>query len=547
MLTVERDPALFPLLSEEQIELLRPFAQEEATFNGDLLIQEGAREFDFFVVLEGSVGIYDIAGDGDLIVEHAESEFVGDTDMLSTRAAVIRAQVVRPGRVLRVPFASLKEIVACYSELSDIILGAFLLRRTRLLGMSGHGVKIIGSRYSSDTFRIREFFERNHVPYNWLDLERDAAAAELLAQFAIRPDETPILIYQNRQIYRNPSTEQIAQCTGVAVQHEQALYDLLVVGAGPAGLAASVYGASEGLKVMTLDSVGPGGQAGTSSKIENYLGFPTGISGGELASRAYTQAQKFGCTISIPQRAEQLNCQGTHLEVTLAGGTVLQARSLVIATGARYRKLDVPGMEAYEGNGIYYGATLMEAQTCGGQDAVLVGGGNSAGQGAVFLAKHARHVHLLIRGKDLSHSMSRYLIDRIEADPNITLHAETEVHALAGDGHLERITCRNRATGDLRDVETQNLFVFIGADPCTDWLSGCVALDGKGFVLTGNDLTTADLARAEWSLDRRPSMLETSLPGVFAVGDVRSGSTKRVASGVGEGSMAVSYVHQFLG
>ncbi|MEZ0372734.1 MAG: FAD-dependent oxidoreductase, partial [Candidatus Sericytochromatia bacterium] len=506
----------------------------------------GEKHFDFFVVLSGVVSISDPVAADRPITEHRAGQFTGDSDMLSERAALVNAVVTESGEVLRIPGQALKEMIKTLPEVSDILLNAFLLRREQLISMGGFGARLLGSRYSADTYRIREFFSRNHLPYTWYDVEDDPEAASLLEKFQIQPEDTPLLIVKNNQVYKNPDIQVMARCYGISDHAADVEYDLIVVGAGPAGLAASVYAASEGLRVLTVDAIGPGGQAGTSSKIENYLGFPTGISGHELATRAYAQVEKFGGTIAIPREVAHLDCDSGYVLLRFADGEELRSKALVIATGARYRKLALPELPDFEGKGVYYGATAMEAQTCANEEIILVGGGNSAGQGAVFLARVARKVHLLIRGNDLEKSMSRYLISRIEQTPNIELHRQTEISALSGAGHLESVRCLSHAIGESFEIRTQHVFSMIGALPSTDWVKDCVALDKKGFVLTGSQLTPEQLKQADWKLDRQPRMLETSLPGVYAVGDVRSDSTKRVASAVGEGSMCISFVHQFL-
>jgi thioredoxin reductase (NADPH) len=535
----------FPILTEAQIEALRSYGSEEEFADGAILFEEGDKVFDFFVVLEGAIDILQHADETPVrITRHMPGEFTGDTDMLSTRAAVIYAQAVGKTRVIRITPDKLQRVVVENSELSDLILRTFLIRRTALSASKLSPVKVIGSRFSQDTFRIKEFLSKNGQPYMWLDIDADEGVYLILEKFGVKPDETPIILYRNRDVFKNPANEAIATGLGFNVLDEE-VNDVLVIGAGPAGLAASVYAASEGLKVTTIDSEGPGGQAGTSSKIENYLGFPTGISGRELAERAYMQAQKFGANIATPREAKALACRYPLYEVEVSGDRKIITRSIVIATGAKYRKLPLENLTEYEGRGIYYGATAMEAQLCSQQDVIVVGGGNSAGQAAVFLSKHARQVHILIRSKDLSHSMSRYLIRRIEETPNIELHCHTEITELIGEeGKLKQVACRNRQTGESWIFDIPNLFVFIGADPNTKWLDNAIALDEKGFVKTGRDLTEEELQ--DWPLEREPTLFETSRPRIYAVGDVRSKSTKRVASAVGEGSIVVQFIHRAL-
>ncbi len=432
------------------------------------------------------------------------------------------------------------------SELSDRFLRSFLLRRAHLIAQ-GHGsIKVIGSRFSGDTHRLRDFLTKNNQPFTFLDVEKDPGVAALLEQFGVAPDETPIILHRGTRICKNPSDEEVVHLLGFDAMPEVDLVDVVVVGSGPAGLAASVYAASEGLCVATIDTSAPGGQAGTSSKIENYLGFPTGISGADLASRAAMQAQKFGARMANPVRADRLGREGANYVVGFADGRAIRGRAVVIATGARYRRLDVAGAERFEGSGIYYGATAMESDLCTGCDVVVVGGGNSAGQGAVYLAKGARSVHVVIRRDDLAETMSRYLIRRIEETPNIHLHPRTEVTAVLGGDHLEQVELTTRGEPGPVRMDVPHLFLFLGAMPCTEWLQGVVAMDDKGFVRTGADLAPEDLDAADWPGEKPPTLYETSLPRVYAVGDARSGSVKRVASAVGEGSIVVQFIHRAL-
>jgi len=433
------------------------------------------------------------------------------------------------------------------SELSDILMRAFILRRLELIARGSSDVVLLGSRHSAGTLRIKEFLSRNGHPISYIDLEEDAEAQEFLDRFHVSVAEVPVLICGGRTVLKNPSNQKIADCLGLnaPIDHEQ-VRDTIIVGAGPAGLAAAVYGASEGLDVLVLESTAPGGQAGSSSRIENYLGFPMGISGEQLAGRAYSQAQKFGAQVTVAKGARALRCLRRPYKVELEDGTTVPARTIVIATGAAYRKLAVPDLARFEGAGVYYGATPMEAQLCKGEDVVIVGGGNSAGQAAVFLSTTVRRVSMLVRGAGLAETMSRYLIRRIEQSPNIELRTRAEIVSLEGGDRLQAILWRDNQTMAVERNDVGHVFVMTGAEPVTRWLDGCVVRDEKGFIKTGPDLTRDDLAATQWPLARAPHLLETSLPGVFAVGDVRSGNQKRVASAVGEGSTAIALVHQVL-
>jgi thioredoxin reductase (NADPH) len=437
-------------------------------------------------------------------------------------------------------------LVQTDAELGEILMRAFILRRVELIAAGVGDIVLVGSTYSAGTLRIREFLTRNGHPYSYIDVERDSDVQNLLDSFQISAGEIPVLICRGQVVLRNPSNQEIADCLGFNESVDQTqVRDLVVIGAGPSGLAAAVYGASEGLDVLMLETSSPGGQAGSSSRIENYLGFPTGISGQELAARAYNQAQKFGAHMLVA-RAARLICNRKPYVVELENGTRISTRTIVISTGAQYRKLSVENLSRFEGAGVYYGATFVEAQLCGGEEVIVVGGGNSAGQAAVFLAQTAKRVHILVRSNSLAASMSRYLIRRIEKSPNIILRPQTEIVAVDGKDHLESVYWRNSQTGQTEKHEISHLFIMTGADPNTRWLDGCIALDDKGFIKTGPDLSPDNLSMASWPLTRQPYLLETTLPGVFAVGDVRNGSIKRVASAVGEGSTAISFVHKAL-
>jgi thioredoxin reductase (NADPH) len=537
----------FPTLSEPQLAAFAARGHPRDVRAGDILFAAGDRGFCFYVVLRGAVEIVDLGPEGERhITTHGPGQFSGDVDMLTGRAAVVTARVAGDGQVLELSAAELRRAVDELPDVGDTIVRAFLMRRQLLLSSGFVGVRIIGSHYSPAVHRLRDFAARNGVPTRFIDLETDEGADALLRQLGIGTADTPVVIGRNGALKRNPSIADFAHCAGLtATLEEDHVYDLVVVGAGPAGLAASVYAASEGLDVLTADAVAAGGQAGTSNRIENYLGFPAGISGAELTRSALMQAQRFGAQITVPCAVRSLGIDGGDRIVTLGDGTRIRARCVLVASGVEYRRLEVPRFAAFEGAGIYYAATEMEARYCRDEEVVVVGGGNSAGQAVVYLSRHARHVHVLVRGKQLEAGMSRYLVDRITALENVTVHCEGVVTALEGDGHLGAV--RARIGGEERTIATTSLFLFIGAEANTTWLRGCVDLDRKGFVLTGTTLPPATVIADRWRIaGRAPFLLETSLPGVFAAGDVRSGSVKRVASAVGEGAMAVSFVHAHI-
>lgn len=535
-----------PKLTDEQIEVFKEVGKAIKIQAQDVIIEEGQQEYDFFIILEGEVDIIDPFQPDKRITTHAKGEFTGDSDMLSQRASVFRAIAKTDCKLIQVSHDQLTEVLSSYPDLNDILITAFILRRKELLRKHKTGYILLGSRFSPETYNIREFFSKNHLRYTWLDLERDKKAEELLTSLHIRHEDTPVLIDADFKVFRRPSLTDIAEQTGLSAEIQKEKYDILIVGAGPGGLAASVYGASEGLTTIAIDKIGPGGQAGNSSKIENYLGFPIGISGSELANKAYTQAQKFGCTISVPMEAKKLIRHRNFFELKTKEGKSIYASTVIAATGAKYRSLEVDNVDFYKGRGVFYGATTTEAHTCKKEEVAIVGGGNSAGQAAIFLASFAARVHLIIRGDSLEKSMSSYLIKRVENEQTIQVHANSEVTALKGEDKLEEVTLTNNVTKQKTKLKTGNLFLFIGAVPANDWLEDLVCMDRKGFILTGNDLSQTDLECFDWDLDRPPYSLETSVPGLFAIGDIRSGSTKRVASSVGEGAMAISYIHSFF-
>ncbi|GMN09691.1 FAD-dependent oxidoreductase [Croceitalea sp. MTPC9] len=539
-----KDPR-FPELTPRQITILKNYGKVESCETKTTLFSLGDLQYDFFVVLEGEVSIEDPYNNDTIIVVHQKNEFTGDSGMLSNRGAQFNA-IAKPNTcVIRIKPKKLKEAIAKHSDISDVLLNAFLQRQETVLSEFVGGIKLLGSSTSKETYAIRDFMDKNHIWYNFLDVDTSEQAKELLKNFNLSIDDLPILINSDAKVCQNPSLDELARYAGVLMDFEDKVFDLLVIGAGPAGLAASVYAASEGLSVVTIDSKSPGGQAGKSSKIENYLGFPTGISGSDLANRAYVQAQKFGCNISIPHKAESIEHTGSHFILQATNGKNIKTKAIMAATGANYRQLPIENIEKYEGSGVYYSATGMNASACMNELVGVVGGGNSAGQAALFLANHAKEVNVILRSGDLGSKMSNYLVQRIEAAENIKVHLNTEVKELHGQFHLESLVLENRE-GTLKEENITNLFTFIGAKPCTDWLDGLVATDERGFICTGSGIEEDDLFKCEIFRKRKPQSLETSIPGFFAVGDVRKGSVKRVASAVGEGSMAVSQVHQFL-
>jgi len=537
----------FPVLTAEQINRLRPLSKVREVKAGDILFEPGDSDIPFFVLLSGSMEIVQPDLDGErLIVKHEAGQFSGEMTMISGRRALVRGRVTSSGEFLEMTSDNLRALVARDAELSEIFMRAFILRRVTLINRGQGNVVLMGSRHSAQTLRLREFLTRNGHPHSYVDLDTDASAQELLDRFHVTIEEIPVVICNNHTVLRSPSIQELARCLGLNSPITQSdLRDLVIVGAGPAGLGAAVYAASEGLDVLVIEADSPGGQAGSSSKIENYLGFPLGISGNELAGRAAAQAQKFGAKVLIADRVTRLNCDRRPYELTVDSGQVIRARTVVIASGAQYNKPKIENLTQFEGQGIYYGATYIEAQLCGKDDVIVVGGGNSAGQAAVYLSQTAGKVHMLVRSAQLSDTMSRYLIQRIEENPAIEMHYCTEIIGLAGGTQLEQVTWQNKNTGETSTHNIRHVFIMAGASPHTDWLKGCVLLDSKGFILTGRDLDPLSHS-FNWPLPRAPQMLETSLPGVFAVGDVRAGNVKRVASAVGEGSISIYLVHRAL-
>jgi len=539
---------LYPKLTAAQIARIASHGHSRQVQRGEVLVEAGERTERFFVVTSGQIEIvHPACATEQLIAVFGPGMFTGEVNLLSGRRGLVQIRVSEEGEVIEVDREHLLALVQTDSELSDLLMRAFILRRVELIAHGFGDVVLVGSSHCAGTLRVKEFLTRNGHPYSYLDLDRDADVQDLLDHFQITAADVPVLICRGEVVLRNPTNQQIADCLGFNEEIDQThIRDLVIIGAGPAGLAAAVYGASEGLDVLVLESSAPGGQAGSSSKIENYLGFPTGISGQKLAARAYTQAQKFGAQVLIAKDAKRLACERKPYAVQLDNGLRIPTRAIIIATGAEYRRLPLDNLSQFEGAGVYYGATFIEAQLCRDEEVIVVGGGNSAGQAAVFLAQTAKRVHMLVRSDGLAETMSRYLIRRIEENPAIVLRTRAEIVALEGDGHLARVRWQGHHTGDTETYDIRHVFFMAGAIPNTHWLDGCVALDAKGFIKTGLDLSPEDLAAAHWPLARSPHLLETSLPGVFAVGDVRGGSIKRVASAVGEGSIAVAFVHQVL-
>jgi thioredoxin reductase (NADPH) len=540
----------FPRLTPRQIDALRTRGHTRRVNEGDVLFREGDRDYHFFVVLSGAVEIVEHSGgEPHTVTVHEPGEFTGDVDMLTGRAALVTGRVQRPGEVLQLEPRDLRRVVGELPEISEVLLKAFLMRRTLLISDGFTGLRIIGSRFSPSAHQLRDFCSRNAIPFTWIDLEDDERAESLLREFGVPASATPVVVGRDGRWVSNPSVADLARYVGLEARVDaDEVVDLVVVGAGPAGLAAAVYAASEGLTTLTVDAVAAGGQAGTSSRIENYLGFPAGVTGAELTRNALLQAQKFGARISVPQRAVRLRIDGGRRVVGLDDGTEVAARTVLVASGIEYRRPDIPALAEFEGAGVYYAATDMEARLCEGDEVVVLGGGNSAGQAVVALARLSSKVHVVVRGDDLAKSMSRYLVDRVEGIANVEVHRRHVVSGLEGDGALQAVHLRDDASGVTKTIPARALFIFIGAVPHTSWLGDCVRLDRRGFVVTGVSLPPDVIEAEVWrQAGRAPYFLETSLPGVFAAGDVRSGSVKRVASAVGEGAMAVSFVHAYLG
>jgi thioredoxin reductase (NADPH) len=539
---------MFPTLSAAQIARIGSHGVIRPITRGEVLIERGQTDVPFFVVKAGEIEIIRPSGLGDrLIAITGPGQFTGEASMILGRPAMSRLLASESGEVVQLTRDQMHALIQTDAEIGEILMTALMYRRSELVTQGIGDVLLVGSAHSAATLRIKAFLTRNGHPFKSVDLDRDPDVPRLLERFHVDPSDIPVLIYAGEIVLKNPANQTIAGLLGFNDRIDHArLRDVVIVGAGPAGLAAAVYAASEGLDALVIEATSPGGQAGSSSRIENYLGFPTGISGQELAGRAYAQAQKFGAAVMISKGAAELTCERRPYGVRLDDGATIPARTVIIATGARYRRPVLANLAQFEGAGVYYNATFMEqAQLADGDEVIVVGGANSAGQAAVFLAQTARRVHVLVRSNSLSEGMSRYLIRRIDETPTVQVRTTTEIVALEGNGHLERVQWRD-GTGAVTTHDIKHVFLMTGAEANTGWLNGRVALDAKGFIKTGPDLTHDNLAAVEWPLERSPYLLETSLPGVFAVGDVRSGNVKRVASAVGEGSIAVSLVHRAL-
>lgn len=539
----EKFPAGFPKLSPEQMDVVGEVAQCRTYKDGDVLFRAGETEFMFHVIQKGNIEIIDRSGDEPTtLLVHEPFEFTGDIANLSGRTSNVDAVAKGAVEVYQICTEELRQMIKEQPELSDIILNAFMARSKALIESDFTGLRVIGFEFSPNTFQIREFLSKNNVIYTWIDLEKDADVGELMQRFNVKESDTPIVAHGNEWLLRNPSTIELAEKIGIKQELKEDIYDLVIVGGGPAGLAAAVYSSSEGLKTVVLERIAPGGQAGSSSKIENYLGFPTGVSGSELAERATMQAEKFGAQLSIPSMVSHLSFKNKFNVLELETGEKIISKSLIIATGAEYKKLPVENLQKFEGRGVYYAATKMEAAMCGDAEIAIVGGGNSAGQAAVFLSSGVQKIYLIIRGDGLALTMSQYLAHRIEESGNIELLVNTEITAINGEDHPESIEIFNTTSKEKTEIKVSAIFSFIGAFPCTGWLTEDIEKDENGFIKTGSMVAKSSL----WKETRQPFLLETSRPGVFAAGDVRSNSIKRVSSAVGEGSMAVQFVHEFL-
>ncbi|MFN3193099.1 MAG: FAD-dependent oxidoreductase [Aureliella sp.] len=539
-----KDHQAFPTLTEEQVERVRPLGEVETLAEGQIVFERGQREADFCIVVRGCIEIFDYNCDSEpeIITTHCEREFTGEIDLFSNRKILVSGRARGDTQIIRFCRSDFRELLAAHPDIGEIVTRALIVRRLGILEQNLGGSYLVGKKRDPRLLQLQRFLQGNGYPVRVLRADEDEMADELIRRHDVTDADLPLFLCHGEEVLKRPSVIEVGETTGIVEwPSTNETYDLAVIGGGPGGMAAAVYGASEGLRTVVLERQSPGGQASTSSKIENYLGFPNGLSGQELAGRAQLQAQKFGATLALPMSVDQIECTSPPYNVQYEGGEIL-AKSIVLATGATYRKLGLGNEAQYEGSGIHYAATAMEAGLCEGEEVVVVGGGNSAGQAAVYLSNHARHVHMLIRGDSLAASMSDYLVQRIDASDCISLHRNTEIIALDGETSLESMVWRNRLDGQETTHSIGNLFLMIGAVPNSSFLNGCVLTDQRGFICTGNEVA----GTSAWKQDRLPHPFENSLPNVFAVGDVRAGSVKRVASAVGEGSICVQFVHRAL-
>ena len=545
----QRSEETFPVLTGAQMARVAALGTTESFPDGAIVYEPGQSDVPFYVVLAGAIEIVSLREDvEDPIALHGPGEFTGELGLLAQGRAVVRARARGSVRALRLDGAALRHLIQTDSEISELLVRAFIRRRVGILSAGYGNALLIGREDSPRTYRLRAFLSSNGQPHHYLDIGRDAEVGGILRALRLTAADLPVLISRGNQAFSNPTDLEVAEHLGIGNALEpDVVRDVVICGAGPGGLAAAVYGASEGLNVLVVEVMAPGGQAASSSKIENYLGFPAGVSGQSLAARASIQAQKFGASILVARRVERLHCEETPMRLSLSGGVSVRARAIVIATGAEYGKLGLPAEARFQGAGVYHAATAIEAKCCDSDEAVVVGGGNSAGQAATFLARTCSHVHVLVRGPSLAASMSRYLVRRIEEAENISLHTSCQIVDLDGRCSLEEVAWREDPSGAVTKRSMRHLFLMTGARPRTDWLNGCVALDVKGFVRTGHDLLGEELSRARWPLERRPYLFETSQPRVFVIGDARANSVKRVASAVGEGAVCIQLVHTALG